>query len=162
MHKSCLASRKCYCVSSGYHQLPGVGSEEGCGPVSLGLSKVSLSGLETNQKLELLLSDRALDYYVWDPTFDLYTEKKSAGILNSDLWAWGTFWKGSHSGQTSGIRRPIALIAEMITFIYRDPHECINLLAIRHPLVIAEKICGGDDVREKRRKRSFFLGYYRK
>lgn len=76
MHKSCLASRKCYCVSSGYHQLPGVGSEEGCGPVALGLSKVSLSGLETNQKLELLLSDRALDYYVWDPTFDLYTEKK--------------------------------------------------------------------------------------
>lgn len=27
----------------------------------------------------------------------------------------------------------------MITFIYRDPHECINLLAIIHPLVVAEK-----------------------
>lgn len=67
----------------------------------------------------------------------------------------GTFWKGSHSGQTSGIRRPIVLIAEMITFIYREPHECINLLAIRHSLVIEEKIFGGDDVREK--KVFFFL-----
>lgn len=64
MHKSCLASRKCYCVSPGYHKLSGVGREEGCGPIASGLSKVSFSGLETNQKLELLVNGRALDYYV--------------------------------------------------------------------------------------------------
>lgn len=132
MHQSFLASRKCYCVSSGYHQLPGVGREEGCGPIASGLSKVSFSGLETNQKLELLVSDRALDYMC--ETLQLISTLKLRPL------SLGTFPKGSHSGQTSGIRRPIVLIAEMIAFIYRDPHECINLLAIRYPLVIAEKL----------------------
>lgn len=40
------------------------GGEEGYGPITSGLSMVSLAGLKTNQRLEMLLSGRALDYYV--------------------------------------------------------------------------------------------------